>query len=67
MDTLYAQITQDGAGDDDWGAGDETVYAGTTTVYTVSADNDLATAERIDTVEADISDFSAQVQTVASA
>ncbi|WP_239404179.1 host specificity protein J, partial [Pseudomonas aeruginosa] len=51
---LVAQVTPDAAGDTDWGAGDSNVYAGTVTVQSVSADADLATAIRVDSVKVSV-------------
>jgi predicted phage tail protein len=66
-DGLYAQLTPDYVGDDDWSVGESTVYAGTVTVQSVSADANGVTARRMDTVEVKTGENSAAVQTVAQA
>ncbi|ALV80607.1 TPA: DUF1983 domain-containing protein [Pseudomonas aeruginosa] len=60
---LVAQVTPDAAGDTDWGAGDSNVYAGTVTVQSVSADADLATAIRVDSVKASVDANAAAIVT----
>ncbi|ALZ84518.1 host specificity protein J [Pseudomonas oryzihabitans] len=59
---LVASISPVGAGDADWGAGDANVYAGTITVQSVAANDNLAQARRIDTVESTIGQNAAAVQ-----
>ncbi|HBO4187383.1 TPA: DUF1983 domain-containing protein [Pseudomonas aeruginosa] len=60
---LVAQVTPDAAGDTDWGAGDSNVYAGTVTVQSVSADADLATAIRVDSVKVSVDANAAAIVT----
>ncbi|WP_239404208.1 DUF1983 domain-containing protein, partial [Pseudomonas aeruginosa] len=50
-------------GDTDWGAGDSNVYAGTVTVQSVSADADLATAIRVDSVKVSVDANAAAIVT----
>ncbi|HGS8169784.1 TPA: host specificity protein J [Pseudomonas aeruginosa] len=60
---LVAQVIPDAAGDTDWGAGDSNVYAGTVTVQSVSADADLATAIRVDSVKVSVDANAAAIVT----
>lgn len=61
--SLEAQLDGENAGDTDWNAGDTDIYAGAKTVYTVITEGDYALSQRIDTVQTNFGDFSANVNT----
>lgn len=67
VDGVFAQLDVRGAGDSNWSAGSTNVYAGTITVQSVIASNDLAQANRTDTVEANLGATNAAVQVTSQA
>ncbi|MBI6740925.1 phage tail tip fiber protein [Pseudomonas syringae] len=63
VDGVTVQINPDLTGDDAWNIGEETVYAGTVTIQSVSAEANLAQAQRTDLVVASIGNTNASLLT----
>jgi len=67
LDGVYVQVNPALAGDTEGFAGSDQVYVGVWSEQSARLDDGIATAKRIDTVQADVNKNSATVQTVSQA